>query len=114
VFYLNQAMPFGGVKASGHGRFGGEEGLRSLCAVKAITEDRFFSWIRTPIPKPVGELGRAVHLLARQGMRYKLTFVDYPLVNADKAYGFLDGLVGMFYGNRWRRVGGVGKLIRNT
>lgn len=22
VFYLNQAMPFGGVKASGHGRFG--------------------------------------------------------------------------------------------
>jgi hypothetical protein len=53
-------------------------------------------------------------LLARQGMRYKLTFVDYPLVNADKAYGFLDGLVGMFYGNRWRRVGGVGKLIRNT
>jgi hypothetical protein len=55
VFYLNQAMPFGGVKSSGHGRFGGEEGLRALCAVKAITEDRFFSWIRTPIPKPVGE-----------------------------------------------------------
>ena len=22
VFYLNQAAPFGGVKASGHGRFG--------------------------------------------------------------------------------------------
>lgn len=22
VFYLNQSMPFGGVKASGHGRFG--------------------------------------------------------------------------------------------
>jgi acyl-CoA reductase-like NAD-dependent aldehyde dehydrogenase len=27
VFYLNQAMPFGGVKASGHGRFGTSLGL---------------------------------------------------------------------------------------
>lgn len=34
---------------------GGEEGLRSLCSVKAITEDRFFSWIRTTIPRPVGK-----------------------------------------------------------
>jgi hypothetical protein len=76
-------MPFGGVKASGHGRFGeswassivlshavpspkprsklvltrhtgGPEGLRSLCHVKAITEDRLFSLIRTPIPGAVG------------------------------------------------------------
>lgn len=74
VFYLNQAMPFGGVKASGHGRFGkfhpslgtrislvsltstgGEEGLRSLCAPKSVIHDRLFSLIRTPIPKLVGE-----------------------------------------------------------
>jgi acyl-CoA reductase-like NAD-dependent aldehyde dehydrogenase len=70
VFYLNQAMPFGGVKASGHGRFGtphiipmslhtnetgGEEGLRSLCTPKSIIHDRLFSLIRTPIPKVVGE-----------------------------------------------------------
>jgi hypothetical protein len=70
VFYLNQAMPFGGVKASGHGRFGtpqliviwidtdhsgGEEGLRSLCTPKSIIHDRLFSLIRTPIPKVVGK-----------------------------------------------------------
>jgi hypothetical protein len=63
-------MPFGGVKASGHGRFGtpqliviwidtdhpgGEEGLRSLCTPKSIIHDRLFSLIRTPIPKVVGE-----------------------------------------------------------
>ena len=63
-------MPFGGVKASGHGRFGtprliitqkltnqpgGEEGLRSLCTAKSIIHDRLFSLIRTPIPKVVGE-----------------------------------------------------------
>jgi hypothetical protein len=76
VFYLNQSMPFGGVKASGHGRFGefwcfdsdgsvpradditrtgGPEGLRGLCSIKSITEDRFFKWIRTSIPAPVGQ-----------------------------------------------------------
>lgn len=70
VFYLNQACPFGGVKASGHGRFGeaaiplgwsrltpvigGEEGLRSLCSTKTVIRDRFFSYIRTTIPRPVG------------------------------------------------------------
>jgi hypothetical protein len=62
-------MPFGGVKASGHGRFGtyqlivkghpneigGEEGLRSLCTPKSIIHDRLFSLIRTPIPKVVGK-----------------------------------------------------------
>jgi hypothetical protein len=76
VFYLNQAMPFGGVKASGHGRFGmpqliitsiqtdqlgGEEGLRSLCTPKSIIHDRLFSLIRTPIPKVVGQSTVPLH-----------------------------------------------------
>ena len=76
VFYLNQAMPFGGVKASGHGRFGtphlismslrtnlpgGEEGLRSLCTPKSIIHDRLFSLIRTPIPKVVGKSTILLH-----------------------------------------------------
>lgn len=34
---------------------GGEEGLRSLCSAKAITEDRLFSLIKTPIPRAVGK-----------------------------------------------------------
>lgn len=50
-------MPFGGVKASGHGRFAGPEGVRGLCAPKAVIEDRWFRVIQTSIPRPVGELG---------------------------------------------------------
>jgi hypothetical protein len=66
-------MPFGGVNASGFGRFGmsdiavvcpasllisvrlgGPEGLRSLCSIKAVSEDRFFKLIQTGIPGPLG------------------------------------------------------------
>ncbi|WWC92704.1 uncharacterized protein L201_007663 [Kwoniella dendrophila CBS 6074] len=84
-------MPFGGVKASGHGRFGGEEGLRSLCSVKSITEDRFFSYIRTSIPPPV----------------------DFPLPNPQKAWGFLQGLVNLAYARGlWGRAKGLKGLLR--
>lgn len=34
---------------------GGPEGLRGLCSIKAVTEDRFFKWVRTSIPVPVGK-----------------------------------------------------------
>ncbi|KAK8849769.1 hypothetical protein IAR55_005105 [Kwoniella newhampshirensis] len=84
-------MPFGGVKASGHGRFGGEEGLRSLCSAKSITEDRFFSWIRTSIPGPV----------------------DFPLPEPSTAWTFLEGLVGLAYaGSLWGRAKGLAGLLK--
>lgn len=51
VFYLNQDLPFGGTKASGYGRFGGPEGLRSLTLTKAIVVDRWPSFVQTKIPK---------------------------------------------------------------
>lgn len=54
VFYLNQAMPFGGCKGSGYGRFGGPEGLRGLCNLKSVITDRFHGWVQTGIPPPVG------------------------------------------------------------
>ena len=38
--YMCQSLPFGGVKDSGFGRFGGVEGLRGLCVAKAVCEDR--------------------------------------------------------------------------
>jgi acyl-CoA reductase-like NAD-dependent aldehyde dehydrogenase len=43
--YYACSMPFGGVKGSGYGRFGGEEGLRALCNVKSVCQDAW--WART-------------------------------------------------------------------
>lgn len=53
VFYLNQDLPFGGVKGSGYGRFGGPEGLKSLCNQKAVVVDRFPWLVQTAIPGAV-------------------------------------------------------------
>ena len=39
--YLNQNLPFGGVKYSGFGRMNGREGLRAYTNAKAVLTDRF-------------------------------------------------------------------------
>lgn len=39
--YLNQNLPFGGVKYSGYGRMNGRDGLRSYTNQKAVLTDRF-------------------------------------------------------------------------
>jgi acyl-CoA reductase-like NAD-dependent aldehyde dehydrogenase len=38
--YMVQGLTFGGVKASGYGRMNGREGLRSMCNIKAVMDDR--------------------------------------------------------------------------
>jgi acyl-CoA reductase-like NAD-dependent aldehyde dehydrogenase len=40
VTYMAQDLTFGGVKASGYGRMNGREGLRSMCNIKAVVDDR--------------------------------------------------------------------------
>jgi acyl-CoA reductase-like NAD-dependent aldehyde dehydrogenase len=50
--YMCQSLPFGGVKQSGFGRFGGVEGLRALTIPKAVAEDRWPLLMRTTIPAP--------------------------------------------------------------
>lgn len=49
--YMCQSLPFGGVKMSGFGRFGGVEGLRALTVPKAVAEDAY-PLIKTTIPGP--------------------------------------------------------------
>eukprot|EP00850_Spirogloea_muscicola_P007929 SM000041S15488 [mRNA] locus=s41:288984:293518:- [translate_table: standard] len=60
--YMSQSLPFGGVKESGFGQFGGVEGLRGCCMARAVAQDRF-SFLRTRIPSllqyPVSERGFA-------------------------------------------------------
>ncbi|GAA6046801.1 hypothetical protein JCM3770_005649 [Rhodotorula araucariae] len=91
VFYLNQSLPFGGAKASGNAlRFAGPEGLRALCNLKAVTEDRLHGRVQTGIPP----------LLA------------YPIKSGTAAWTFVQGLIRLMYGrNARQRVGGVWGLV---
>ncbi|OAX81076.1 hypothetical protein ACJ72_04580 [Emergomyces africanus] len=50
--YYAVGLPFGGVKGSGYGRFGGAEGLKNLCNMKAVCEDRY-PLIQTHIPPTI-------------------------------------------------------------
>ena len=91
VYYAVQ-LPFGGRDGSGYGRFAGEEGLRGLCNVKSICEDRWPAWISTAIPAPL----------------------DYPVRNARKAWELCRGLVELGYGLGWRvRMGGLWRVVKN-
>ncbi|KAI0033980.1 Aldedh-domain-containing protein [Vararia minispora EC-137] len=80
VFYLNQDLPFGGIKGSGYGRFGGPEGLRGLTNPKAVVYDRWPWLVYTSIPRQV----------------------DYPIRSPQQAWNFVSGLVGLFYADTWR------------
>ena len=73
VTYMAQDLTFGGVKASGFGRMNGREGLRSMCNVKAVLDDRFPIH---PVNRvyPVGErdyatYSGAIDLLYGRGVR---------------------------------------------
>lgn len=94
--YYMCSMPFGGVRGSGYGRFGGAEGLRSLCNMKSICRDRFPSLITTGIPPRL----------------------DYPGATRQagakvKAWEFVKGIVGVGYEpSMGGKAGAIGKLIR--
>lgn len=51
--YYAVQLPFGGVRGSGYGRFAGDEGLRSLCNLKAVCVDKFPRLMGTAIPPRV-------------------------------------------------------------
>ena len=77
ITYMAQGLTFGGVKASGYGRMNGREGLRSMCNIKAVVDDRF----------PINQPNRV-----------------FPV--AEKDYGVFSGVIELIYGKglaqRWR------------
>ncbi|KAL2261692.1 hypothetical protein VTK26DRAFT_3592 [Humicola hyalothermophila] len=87
-------LPFGGVSGSGYGRFAGEEGLRGLCNVKAVSRDRM-AWlgVRTAIPRPM----------------------RYPVPDQERSWRFARGVVEVGYGIGWaRKVAGVLGIVKNS
>ena len=91
--YYAVQLPFGGVRGSGYGRFGGAEGLRALCNTKAVCRDRWPRLMKTKIPGalvyPVG---------GRERKR-------------EKAEGVCRGVLGLGYGMSVReRVTGLLKV----
>jgi len=77
ITYMAQDLTFGGVKESGFGRMNGRDGLRSMCNIKAVVDDRF------PMNRP-----------------NKM----YPVTPAQ--YGRFEGVIELVYGRgmkqRWR------------
>ena len=91
--YYPVSLPFGGVKGSGYGRFGGEEGLRGLCNAKAVCRDRFPGWIETSIP-PV---------------------LDYPIQKMQGGWEFCRGLIELGYDwTLWGRAKGLARVVVNS
>jgi acyl-CoA reductase-like NAD-dependent aldehyde dehydrogenase len=91
VYYAVQ-LPFGGVGGSGYGRFAGEEGLRGLCNIKSVCEDKF-GWLglRTSIPPPV----------------------RYPVPSQQKGWTFTQGVVELGYGGLGRKLKGIGRMMKS-
>ncbi|KAK6586534.1 hypothetical protein PZA11_001591 [Diplocarpon coronariae] len=93
VYYAVQ-LPFGGQRGSGYGRFAGEEGLRGLCNIKAVCEDRlFWAGIKTAIPSQI----------------------HYPIPDTMKGYEFTRAVVEVGYGvGLWEKIKGLKRMIKNS
>ncbi|PBP28337.1 aldehyde dehydrogenase [Diplocarpon rosae] len=93
VYYAVQ-LPFGGQRGSGYGRFAGEEGLRGLCNIKAVCEDRlFWAGIKTAIPSQI----------------------HYPISDTRKGYEFTRAVVEIGYGvGLWEKIKGLKRMMKNS
>lgn len=82
--YMAQDLTFGGVKNSGFGRINGREGLRAMCNVKAVLDDRF-----------------------------PFTFPSKVYPVGGKDFGITQGTLKVLYGRGLRRrLGGLGRIVR--
>jgi len=99
--YYMCGLPFGGVRGSGYGRFGGAEGLRSLCNTKSVCRDRWPGLMSTSIPR------RLDYVSKKEQARQSNT--------KGKAWGFAQGLVEVGYGMGFRqRLHGISKILANA
>ena len=90
--YYAVSLPFGGVKSSGYGRFGGKEGLRSICNTKAVCRDRIPGLFSTSIPPAL----------------------DYPIEGARGAWEVCRGIVELGYGiELCRRARGLWRIVKH-
>jgi acyl-CoA reductase-like NAD-dependent aldehyde dehydrogenase len=91
--YYAVQLPFGGVRGSGYGRFAGEEGLRGLCNLKAICQDKWdWAGIQTAIPKQI----------------------QYPIPDTQKGYEFTRAVVEIGYGIGAKgSLQGVKRVLKN-
>jgi acyl-CoA reductase-like NAD-dependent aldehyde dehydrogenase len=91
--YYACSLPFGGVKGSGYGRFGGAEGLQGLCSIKAVCEDAWWAklmGLQTNIPPQL----------------------QYPIRDREIAWQMCKGVVETGYAISVRgRLEGVARLI---
>ena len=75
ITYMVQGLTFGGVKASGYGRMNGREGLRSMCNIKAVVDDRFpLARPNRIFPVAAGDFGRfsgVIDLIYGKGVAQK-------------------------------------------
>ncbi|KAI5960932.1 hypothetical protein KGF57_001864 [Candida theae] len=94
TYYVAQ-LPFGGVKKSGYGKFGGEEGLTGLCNAKSVVSDKPFLrmlGVATAIPPPI----------------------DYPIADDKKAWRFVENLnIAGYDGRLWAKVKSFKNLAKS-
>jgi acyl-CoA reductase-like NAD-dependent aldehyde dehydrogenase len=82
ITYMAQDLTFGGVKESGFGRMNGRDGLRSMCNVKAVIDDRF------PLNRP--------------NVMYPVSGAQYPTFSS-----LIDLMYGRGWARRWRGLMGL-------
>ncbi|KAK6877452.1 putative aldehyde dehydrogenase-like protein [Candida tropicalis] len=85
TFYVAQ-LPFGGIKKSGYGKFGGEEGLTGLCNAKSVIMDK-------PLLRLLG-VATAIP-----------PAIDYPIQDDKKSWNFVKSLNIAGYDNSiWDKI----------